>query len=180
MHTIPHPRATRSTAALLALALTLGACASVPGLGFGASRLREKADVAIEARDYETAYDHLAELHRRYPKSSENEEAFLLAAALLQRLYAQNRYAKPATRWTTSEPEFLFGWLATQAADDYPDAAVRQLFLGMNYGFFRRFEAYAKDVPALAQWQIEAEEDNGIIEIVRSGAAAEADAGSGE
>lgn len=166
MRTLPHPHALQTTAALLALAFLLGACASVPGLGSGASRLREKADAAIEAQDFEAAYDHLAELHRRYPESPEDKDAFPLAAALFRKLYREHRFRAPESRWVATEPEFLFEWLATRTGDAFPSEDATALFLHMHYGLFQRFLGYAETDPRLARWEIVAYEDNGLVKEV--------------
>ena len=166
MRTMAHPCAARRAVALLALVLMLGACANVPGLGLGASRLREKADAAIEAPDYEAAYDHLAELHRRYPESAEDKEAFRVAAALFRKLYRENRFRAPESRWVATEPELLFGWLATRSGDAFPSEDATALFLNMHYGLFQRFLAFAETDPRLARWEIVAREDNGLVKEV--------------
>lgn len=155
------------TIATLLLAATGCVSLSLPGFGPSPSGLREQADAAVEAGDLDAAYDHLAELYRRYPEHEETAEAFPLAAAIFQRLYTKNRFSAPESRWLTTEPEFLFGWLASLANGEFPETEARSLFVGLHYGFFRRFERFAKANATFPGWEIAAIEDNGIVETLR-------------
>ena len=154
----------RLSGALIVLLCIASACAHL-GLG-GAPALLEEAKAAGKAKDMETAYARLKQIEIRYPGSPESREAFPLAAASLRVLYFQHRLNEPNSVWVTSEPDFLFDWFATYFRDGSPEAAANALFVGFDYGIFRRFEAFAKSRPDLAPWLLRAQDDNGIIEAV--------------
>jgi hypothetical protein len=154
-----------------ALLIVATACAGMLDPGPGPGALRAQAEQAIDANELEAAYDHLVELQRRYPESRESATAFPLAAAIFQSFYWQNRFANPESRWLTTEPEFLFAWLATLPGDEFPEDAVTSLFVGLNYNFFRRFERFTASDARLTRWTLVAIEDNGIVESVLPGPA---------
>jgi hypothetical protein len=149
-------RRSRSLVALL-LALAFG-CAT------GAASIREQADAALEKGDQEGAYRHLASLYRQHPDSDAAREAFPLAARILKYQYVRHRYADPDSAWVTSEPEFLFGWLAHYAGDAFPSDEAAVLFRGMHQGFAMRFVEWSKQAPQLARWSYRVEEDNGKVQ----------------
>jgi hypothetical protein len=145
----------------------LSGCAALSGLVNPAGRLLAQADEAIEQQDFDTAYRHLTEIRKRYPGSAESREAFPLAAAIFRRSYFRHRYRQPDSPWLTSEPDFMLDWFASfLEGPEFPQAEAEALFLGMPYGYFRRYLARAETRPELARWAIRAEDDNGIIEAV--------------
>jgi hypothetical protein len=166
MATIRNPLRSRS-AAIALCALLLGFTSACAHLGSGgASRLEAEAKAAFDAKDLPTAYERLKQIEVRYPGSAESRNAFPKAAAVLRSLYFKNRSTDPNSIWVTSEPEFMFGWLATYFREGSPEAAANAFFVGFSVGTLRSFEVYAKGHPELAQWSIRAQDDNGIIESV--------------
>ena len=138
------------------------------------SLLREQADAALEHDDLELAYRYLALIETLHPASPESRELFPAAAKLFKRAYFRNRIAHPNSLWLTSEPVFMFQWLATffQDEKDFPEQQVATLFIGMPLTFYDEFAAYAKDRPTLSRWQIRAKEDDGKIESITAELAA--------
>jgi hypothetical protein len=126
----------------------------------------EEASAALERKDYEAAYAHLKRVATEYPDSPEAVEAFPAAAACFKLLYHHYRYRQPDSAWVTSEPTFMFEWLARSFADS-PEAAANALFVGCPYNLFREFQEFGKDRPQLSRWALEAQDDNGIIQSVR-------------
>lgn len=152
-----------ATAALAALSI---GCATIAG-GPAPRELRAQADAALEKKQYEEAYRLLAEIHRRHPESRESDEVFPAAALLFKRQYNKNRFSNPTSPWVTSEPEFLFGWLATfYDGDAFPREQAEALLRGLELGFTRRFEAWASKDPKLAAWKLDVVEDNGIVQEI--------------
>jgi hypothetical protein len=86
-----------------------------------------------------------------------------LAATLFQKAYFKHRYTQPNSVWLTSEPVFMFQWLARFYGETSPQPQAMQLFVGMPYGIFREFTDYAAKHPELSGWALKAEKDNGII-----------------
>ena len=162
---------------VLCLAFTalawLGGCAALSGLVNPAGRLLEQAHEAIEQRDLDSAYRHLAEIRKRYPDRAESRQAFPLAAAIFRRSYFHHRYRQPDSPWLTSEPGFMLDWFASfLEGPEFPQAEAEALFVGMPYGYFRQLLALAEARPELARWAIRADDDNGIIEAVAAEAGA--------
>jgi hypothetical protein len=161
------PRSTafaRCLAAALAAALLAGCVLLNP-----APRLLEQARAAIEARDFDAAYDRLVQIRREHPDSEQNAEAFRLAAALFQRGYFLNRHTEPNSRWVTTEPAFMLDWFASFFdGTDFPQRQAEELFVGMHYGYFREYLAFAQSRPALARWTVRVEDDNGRIESIHA------------
>lgn len=163
---------------LLALAWPGAGCAHL-GLDGGekdAQALRARAEEAVRREDWEAAYGHLRTLRARHPARPETAEAFPLAAVLYRKLYYRDRYRAPDPVWLTSEPDFVFDWLASlHDGDAFPGDAVRALLVGMPFPFAQRYAAWAAQHPATARWELEVVEDNGIVESV-TGRPAEATA----
>ncbi len=135
--------------------------------------LRERADLALEQRDGELAYRSLALLATLHPESAESREAFRAAARLFKQAYFQNRFSRPDSVWLSSEPAFMFQWLARflQDPEVFPQAELDALFLGMPYSFFGDFTAFAAPRPGLSRWVLRVEEDNGRIQSITGEAA---------
>ena len=144
------------------------------------SLLVEQANAALESRDFETAYQYLALLHTLHPDGAENREEFRLAARLFVESYFRNRI-HTSSPWVTSEPTFMFGWLEEffRGADEFPQPQVEAMFIGMHYGMFRDFLAYARGRPHFSAWVIVAKDDNGIIESIEGRRAERGDARTG-
>ena len=156
-------------AAFLALALLAGlpGCASWQALVDPARSLLDRAHEALDRKDLDAAYRDLAEIERRYPDSEESREAFPLAAAIFQRGYYRDRFARPDSPWLTSEPGFMLEWFASLLESPaFPQVEAEALFVGMPYGFFRDYLALAETRPELGRWTIKAADDNGIIESI--------------
>lgn len=153
----------------LAFALLAGltGCAAWQALVNPPGSLLERAREALDRKDLDAAYRDLAEIRRRYPESEESREAFPLAAAIFQRSYYRDRFARPDSPWLTSEPGFMLDWFASLLESPaFPQVEAEALFVGMPYGFFREYLALAETRPELSRWKIVAAEDNGIIETV--------------
>jgi hypothetical protein len=162
-------KAGRRLAACLAFALLSGlsGCAAWQALVDPAGRRLEQAREALARNDLDAAYRDLAEIRRRHPESAASREAFPLAAAIFQRSYYRDRYARPDSPWLTSEPGFMLDWFASLLdVPTFPQAEAEALFVGMPYGFFRDYLALAGTRPELARWAIVATDDNGIVEQV--------------
>jgi hypothetical protein len=159
----------RFAALCLVLALLAGllGCASWQALVDPAGQLLDRAREALDRKDLDAAYRDLAEIRRRYPDSAESRDAFPLAAGIFQRGYYRDRYARPDSPWLTSEPGFMLDWFASLLeGQTFPQAEAEALFVGMPYGYFRDFLAWAETRPEPSRWTIVAVDDNGIIETV--------------
>jgi len=162
--------------AALSAAVALSSCATLFGspesrpvaeaMGDPAG-LKELAQTLIAKENFELAYRYVALIHILHPDSEQNREVFPLAAHLYRKSWAPHRTELDSV-WTTSEPLFMFAWLADFYRDgnDFPQEQMEALFLGMNGGLLRDFLAYAKARPYIAQWTISAEKNNGIVESV--------------
>jgi hypothetical protein len=151
---------------LVAVVLLAG-CASVGGLLNPARHLLDQSYAAIEQREFEAAYDRLAEIRTRYAHSAESREAFPIAASIFRQSYFLYRYQEPASRWVGPERRFMLEWFASFfPADEFPQAEAEALFVGMHYGYFRDFLKFAAGRPELASWSVSAEKDNGIVESI--------------
>jgi len=128
--------------------------------------LREQAEVELEAKNYELAYRYLALIETLHPESRESAEVFPVAAALFQKAYFAHRYTQPDSVWLTSEPGFMFQWLARFFGNESPQPQAEALFVGMPYGIFRAFTEHAARRPDLSGWILRAEKDNGIIRAI--------------
>ena len=124
-------------------------------------------NAAVAKQDWELAYRYVALIHILHPDSEKNREVFPLAARLYRKSWAPHR-TEVDSIWVTSEPRFMIAWLAGffQDGQEFPQEQVDALLLGMNYGLFRDFLAYAKNHPRMSQWAISAEKDNGIVERI--------------
>jgi hypothetical protein len=131
------------------------------------AELQHLADAAIAEQNWELAYRYFALIHILHPGSEKDRELFPIAAHLYRKSWAPHRTELDSI-WTTSEPLFLFGWLAEFYADgqEFPQEQMDALFLGMTAGLFRDFLGYAKDRPLISQWVISVEKNNGIVEKV--------------
>jgi len=129
--------------------------------------LRKQADEARDAGNPDLAYRYLALIQTQHPDTPESAAAFPEAARLFKYLY--NREAKLGNYdsiWTTSEPYFVFRWLEQFATQDFPQEQMDLLFLRSRYSLFRAFQTYSANRAVFLRWEIQAPEDNGIIESV--------------
>lgn len=140
------------------------ACAS-PGRG-RPSVLLEEARAAFEQRNFETAYLRSKKIGLDYPESTEADEAFSMAAQSLKFLYYRDRYDLPGAPWVTSEPVFMFGWLARYFEEGDPTDAANAFFIGFPFNVFQEFQQFEKKRPGLSGWVVRAKDDNGMIESV--------------
>jgi hypothetical protein len=126
--------------------------------------LLELANAAIAEQDLELAYRYVALIHTLHPESEQSREVFPLAARLFKKNYMRHRTELDSI-WVTSEPRFIIAWLARFFRDggEFPQQQVDALFLGLNYGLFRDFLAYAESHPRLSRWAVSAKDDNGIV-----------------
>jgi hypothetical protein len=166
----------RAAAFLCATFFTLGvsgcaanSTASAPcGEALGdPERLLELARAADAERNVELTYRYIALIHILHPGSGKSREVFPLAARAYRLSWAPHRTELDSI-WVTSEPRFMIAWLAGffQDGQPFPQEQMDALFVGMNYGLFREFLAYAQNHPRISQWEITAEKDNGIVEKV--------------
>jgi len=181
-------RRARALGALAALALLAPGCAALSLEGScpeaqAAARARgveasckvlgrpallvEQAHAALARGDLETAYHHLALVHALHPDSAESREVFRLAARCFVESHFRHR-TEPGSIWVSSEPVFMYRWLEQffLDAEEFPQAQVEALFIGMHYGMFRDFLAHARSRKELSRWVIVARDDNGIIHSV--------------
>lgn len=130
--------------------------------------LVERAEAALKAQKLETAYQYFALLHTLHPDSPEDRKQFRLAARVFVESYFRHRIEFESA-WVKTEPTFMFDWLETffQGAEQFPQPQVEAMFIGMHYGMFRDFLAYASSHPDIVAWTITATKDNGIIESIR-------------
>lgn len=154
-------QATLRTVSLLLLLAT--GCAT---LGGEARRLRDEADALLQAREEEAAYRKMALIRTRHPESPEAREVFPAAALVFKRHWWRNRHTDPDSPWLTEEPRFLFAWLESLAGDAFPQSEAERLLLGMPYGFYEAYAAFAAQSPKLGRWQLAVEKDNGILEAI--------------
>jgi hypothetical protein len=148
---------------ILFAALVAG-CAT---FGEGASRgLVDASEAAYARGDLETAYARAKQVRLEHPESRHRDQAFALACGSWKLLYERNRHVRPESPWVVSEPAFLFDWLASYFGETSPEEPANVLFVGVNYGVFRDFEAFARGRPALSGWRLVARDDNGIIREV--------------
>lgn len=166
-------RALRAAPLLLAPAL-VGLALGCATLGAGEpGQLRDAAQVQLDAGDLEGAYRTLARIRIEHPDSPEAREVFPAAARIFKREWWRHRYREADSPWLTSEPAFLFDWLASfYAGDAFPQREAEFLLLGMPVGFLRDYQTFAAARPELARWRITGEDDNGVLESI---AAARAD-----
>jgi hypothetical protein len=154
----------------VALALLLLFASGCAALGLGgdrdARRLLAQAHEKIDRHDLPAAWSDLREIRLSHADSPVCAEAFPVAAAVFQRLYFRERLNRDSA-WMQTEPGFMLDWFAAFfGGADFPEAEARALFVGMPYGYFRDYQAYAAARPALARFDASAEEDDGIIESV--------------
>lgn len=130
-------------------------------------KLNALSEAAAAEQNWELAYRYLALIHIFHAGGEKDRESFPAAATLFRRSWAPHR-AELDSIWTTSEPLFMYAWLAGFFADgrEFPQEQMDALFFGTSYSLFRNFMNYAKDRPQLSQWVITAEEDDGIVEKI--------------
>jgi len=128
------------------------------------TQLKSLGDAALAEQNWELAYRYFALIHILHPGSEQDRELFPVAAHLYQKNWRPHRTELDSI-WTTSEPIFLFAWLAEfyQDGQQFPQEQMDALFLHMNGGLLRDFLAYAKNRPQISPWQITAEKENGIV-----------------
>lgn len=159
------PVTRRTTLRSLSLLLVVATGCATLG-GNEARRLRDDADTLLQAREEEAAYRKMALIHMRHPESPEAREVFPAAALVFKRHWWRNRYTNPESPWLTEEPAFLFAWLESLTGDEFPRTEAERLLLGMPYGFYEDYAAFAAESPALGRWQLFVEKDNGIVEAI--------------
>ena len=127
-------------------------------------QLQALAEAASAEQNWELAYRYLALIHILHPDSEKNRELFPAAATLYRRSWAPHRTELDSI-WTTSEPLFVYAWLAGFFSDgrEFPQAQMDVLFVGTSYSLFRNFVRYANDRPKISRWAISAEDENGIV-----------------
>jgi hypothetical protein len=133
-----------------------------------ADELNAKAIEVLKAGQLELGYRYLALIHILHPGTEQDREAFTLAARVFRKNHFRNR-SLGGSVWVTGQPQFMFAWLAEffRGQDEFPQHPVNAMFLGMHYGMFRDFQAYAvanaQQNPELARWVLSAKKDNGIV-----------------
>jgi hypothetical protein len=169
----------RSAMRVIAVLLTAGAlgCAAFSGTPATSApcadalrdpdQLQALAEAASADQNWELAYRYLALIHILHPESEKNRELFPAAATLYRRSWAPHR-AELDSIWTTSEPLFMYAWLAGFFSDrgEFPQEQMNALFFGTSYSLFRNFMQYAKDRPHISQWVITAHDENGIVDQI--------------
>jgi hypothetical protein len=150
---------------LTLIVIAVGACAL--GDGGRARALREEARDVMRQGDIEAAFETLKQLATSHPDAPETREAFLEACELSRFLYFKHRVADPRSRWTTTELDFMFSWLARYYGEgEPPEVETNSLFGGFTGDVFRRFQDHARSDPRLAGWVFRAKDDNGVIQSV--------------
>jgi hypothetical protein len=131
--------------------------------------LHALSEAAASEQNWELAYRYLALIHIFHAGSETDRESFIPAATLFRRSWAPHR-AELDSIWTTSEPLFMYAWLAGFFSDGggFPQQQMDALFFGTSYSLLRNFMSYAKDRPQFSQWEITAEKDNGIVQKISS------------
>jgi hypothetical protein len=130
--------------------------------------LIEASDAALlESRDFETAFAWLALVRTLHPDSSESRGVFPTAARVFRKAYLANR-TEAGSIWISSERRFMYEWLESffETGGGFPQEQADALFLGTPWSVFGGFVAFAKERPALAGWQLVAEDDNGFVDAV--------------
>jgi hypothetical protein len=135
-------------------------------------KLQALAEAESRDQNWELAYRYLALIHILHPGTEQDRELFPAAATLFRRSWAPHR-AELDSIWTTSEPLFVYAWLAGFFRDggEFPQPQMDVLFVGTSYSLFRNFVRYAQDRPLISRWKISAEDENGIVTRVIGSAA---------
>lgn len=161
-----------ATAMFLAVGGALG-CAALSGAPAASApctdvmrnpeQLQALAEASSGEQNWELAYRYVALIHILHPGSEQDREMFPAAATLFRRSWSPHR-AELDSIWTTSEPIFLYAWLAGffQDGRDFPQKQMDALFVGTSYSLLRNFLRYAQDRPQLSRWSISAEDENGV------------------
>ena len=131
-------------------------------------RLVARGAAALAQRDLDRSYCYFALVRTLHPQAAEASGAFANAAVLFKTLYLRERYANPGAIWFTSEPEFLFAWLASFYDEGFPQAEVEALLRSMPAPFAAELDAWAAAHPRMARWRVEVTDDNGLIETVQA------------
>jgi hypothetical protein len=131
------------------------------------AQLQALAEAAAREQNWELAYRYAALIHIFHPGSEKDRELFPSAAILFRRSWAPHR-SELDSIWTTSEPLFMYAWLAEffQDGGDFPQQQMDSLFLGTSYSLFRNFMQYAQARPQVSHWVITAEDDDGIVQKI--------------
>jgi len=146
--------------------ILISGCAAF-GPDAAARRHLDDARATAERRELDSAYRSLVRLHREYPASAVDAEAFGLAADLFRAHYDRDRVLSPSSPWATTEALFMIEWLGTYlSAPEPPRAQAAALFLGTSYGYYREYLRYLETRERPVRWSIRVEEDNGIIGAV--------------
>jgi hypothetical protein len=74
-------------------------------------KLQALAEAESREQNWELAYRYLALIHILHPGTEQDRELFPAAATLFRRSWAPHR-AELDSIWTTSEPLFVYAWLA--------------------------------------------------------------------
>jgi hypothetical protein len=163
----------RSAARLIAVSFAVSAlgCSTLSGTHASScadtmrdpDQLQALAEAASAEQNWELAYRYVALVHVLHPGSEKDRELFPAAATLFRRSWAPHR-AELDSIWTTSEPQFVYAWLASFFANggEFPQQQMDTLFVGTSYSLFRNFVNYAKERPHISRWAISAEDENGI------------------
>jgi hypothetical protein len=130
--------------------------------------LRAAADEALSHDDYALAYRYLSLIEIFSPDGADARELYPAAAKLFKTAYLRSRVKGKDSVWVTSEPVFMFQWLARFFSDDgeFPQQQVDLLFARMPITLLDDFKAFAKPRPHLARWDLHATDDDGRIETI--------------
>jgi hypothetical protein len=120
------------------------------------------AEAASAEQNWELAYRYLALIHILHPAAKRTASCFPAAATLFRRSWAPHR-AELDSIWTTSEPLFVYAWLAGFFSNDaeFPQQQMDALFVGTSYSLFRNFVATRRTDRSSREWVISAEDENG-------------------
>jgi hypothetical protein len=156
------PRMRRGLAAFLGLVLGCATFSQEP------ARLLAQGKTLLDEKRWEESYGAFREIRSEYPHSPEAADAFPFAARVFRLLYSRNRYT-PDSRWTTTEPRFMFEWLETFfGGDEFPQVMVETLVQGMPYAFYEDFQSFAATRPQIARWTLTVTKDNGLIDTIEA------------
>lgn len=137
-------------------------------------RLEKQAQDAIRYRKPVLAYRYASLLRLLHPDSPEAAEVYKLACGVFKQAWRRERLADPGSTWATSEPQFMFTWLASFFTDDaFPQKQAEWLLLEMPPSFFGEYQAFVArqaqyGKPPIARWKLEYQEDDGRLESIRA------------
>jgi len=147
------------------LVLLPEACADVLG---DPAQLIALSEAAWRDRNPELGYRYAALVRQLHPESPEVAQAFELTAPALPHLYTGAR-SDPRSKWLTSEPVFMFEWLAdiyAAAGDVFPETETNLLLAGAPKSLRLLFEDHARRQPLLARHRLRFKMENGFVEYV--------------